>query len=168
MNGYGRLNSPQSIQSNLLIIFTLSIRSSPSLSFPYLESSSLFGSTSTRDVLGGLPTPRHALWSLLPDGVSPGRRGLGLWRRQPFVPSRTSEPQARTVRRCAEEEPLPRQVTNRPAQDRRPSASPLRAPPSGSSPVFGVQIGVNKSVLNLLGIYLFMERWSILHVFSPR
>jgi hypothetical protein len=78
MKGYGRLNPTQSIQSNLLIIFTLCIRSSPSLAFLYLESSPLFGSTSTRGVLVGLLMPRYTLGSLLPDGVLLGRRDLGL------------------------------------------------------------------------------------------
>lgn len=121
MKGYIRLNRPQSIQSTLLIVFTLCIRSSSSLASLYLESSPLFGSTSTRGVLGGLPTPRHTLGSLLPDGVHPGRRDLGLLRRRrPSVPSRTVRasgadhpdihregaapaPRSRTVRPCAVE-----------------------------------------------------------------
>jgi hypothetical protein len=90
MKAYGRLNPPQSIQSNLLIIFTLCIRSGPSLAFPYLESSSLFGSTSTRGVLDGPPTSKHTLGSLLLDGVPLERRDLGLMqKRRPSAPSRT-------------------------------------------------------------------------------
>jgi hypothetical protein len=64
MKGYGRLNPPQSIKSSLLLVFTLCIRNSSSLASFYLKSSPLFGSTSTRGVLGGLPTPRHTLQSL--------------------------------------------------------------------------------------------------------
>jgi hypothetical protein len=42
--------------------------------------------------------------------------------------------QARTVRKCAEEEPLLRQVADRPALCHGPSAPPQRAPPSGLFP----------------------------------
>jgi hypothetical protein len=62
--------------------FTLCIKSSPSLAFLYLKFSPLFGSTSTRGILGGLPTPRHTLGSLLLDGVPPWRQDLGLLRRR--------------------------------------------------------------------------------------
>jgi hypothetical protein len=55
---------PQSIQSILLVIFTLRIRSRPSVAFFYLKYSPLFGSTSTRGVLNGLPMPRHTLGSI--------------------------------------------------------------------------------------------------------
>jgi hypothetical protein len=90
MKGYDQLNPQQLIQSIVLINFTLCIRSSSSLAFLYLKSSPLFGSTSTRGVLGGMPTPRHTLGSLLSDGVSPGRRDLGLLRRRrSSAPSRT-------------------------------------------------------------------------------
>jgi hypothetical protein len=78
MKGYGRLNTPQSIKSSLFLVFTLCIRSSSSLAFFYLKSSPLFGSTSTRCVLGGPPTPRHTLQSVFPDGVPLERRDLGL------------------------------------------------------------------------------------------
>jgi hypothetical protein len=84
MKDYDRLNHTQSIQSTLFIIFTLCIRSSPSLAFLHLEYSSLFGSTSTRDVLGGLPTPRLTIGSLFPNGVPPGRRDLGLMQRRRY------------------------------------------------------------------------------------
>jgi hypothetical protein len=90
MKDYGRLNPPQSIQSTLLIVFTLCIRSNSSLASLYLKSSPLFGSTSMRGVLGGLPTPRHTLESLLPDGVPPRRQDLSLLlRRRLSAPSRT-------------------------------------------------------------------------------
>jgi hypothetical protein len=90
MKGYGPLNPSQSIQSTLLIFFTLYIRSSSSLASIYLKSSPLFDYMSTRSVLGGQPTPRHILGSLLPDGVPPERWDLGLLqRRGPFAPSRT-------------------------------------------------------------------------------
>jgi hypothetical protein len=69
MKGYGWLNLPQSIQSTLLVIFTLYIRSSSSLAFLYRWSSPLFGSTLTRGVLGGLSMARHTLGSFLPDEV---------------------------------------------------------------------------------------------------
>jgi hypothetical protein len=40
--------------------------------------------------LDGLPTPRHTLGYLLPDGVPPGRRDLDLLRiSRPYAPSRT-------------------------------------------------------------------------------
>jgi hypothetical protein len=64
-----RLIEPsQSIQSTLLIIFTLSIRSIPSLDVLHLESSTIFVSTPTRGVLGGLLALRHTQGSLLPTG----------------------------------------------------------------------------------------------------
>jgi hypothetical protein len=81
MKSYDRLNPPQLIQSTLLLVFTLCIRSRPSLTSLYLESSPLFGSTSTRGILGGLPMPRHTIASLIPDGVPPRRRDLSLLRR---------------------------------------------------------------------------------------
>jgi hypothetical protein len=88
--GVRLIELPQSIQSTLLIVFTLCIRSSPSLAFLHLESSPLFVSTSTRGVLDGLSRLRHTLGSLLPDGVPPERRDLGLLRRRwPFAPLRT-------------------------------------------------------------------------------
>jgi hypothetical protein len=66
-----------------------------------------------------LPTPRHTLISLLPDGVPPGRRDLCLLqRRRRYAPSRT-------VRTYAEEEPLLH-------LGRAPSAPPQRAPSGGS------------------------------------
>jgi hypothetical protein len=71
MKDYDRLNLPQLMQSTLHIAFTLCIRSSPSLSFLHLESSPLFGSTSTRGVFGGPVTPRHIIGSLLPTGLLP-------------------------------------------------------------------------------------------------
>jgi hypothetical protein len=90
MKGYDRLNPTQSIKSSLLLVFTLYIRSSSSLASIYLKSSPLFGYMSTRGVLGGLPTPRHTLRSLLPDGIPPERRDLGpLRRRRPSAPSWT-------------------------------------------------------------------------------
>jgi hypothetical protein len=49
----------------LLIIFTFCIMSNTSLGLLYLKSSSLFDSTSTRNVLCDIPTPRHTLGSLL-------------------------------------------------------------------------------------------------------
>jgi hypothetical protein len=57
--GLRPIEPPQSIQSTLFIVFTLCIRNSPSLAFLYLKSSPLFGSTLTRGVLSGIPTPRH-------------------------------------------------------------------------------------------------------------
>jgi hypothetical protein len=70
--GLRPIEPPQSIQSTLLVIFTLCSRSSPSLAFLHHESSSLFDSMPTRGVLGGRPTPRHTLGSPLPDGSLPG------------------------------------------------------------------------------------------------
>jgi hypothetical protein len=120
MKGYDRLNLPQSIKSNLLIIFTLCNSSSSSLASLYFKFLPLFGSTLTRDVLGGFSTPRHTLWSLLPNEVPPGMRDLGLlWRKRPSAPSRTvqthaveesllrpgrgpSGPMSRTIRTSAE------------------------------------------------------------------
>jgi hypothetical protein len=67
----------QSIKSTLLLVFTLCIRSIPSLVLLYLESSPLFGSTSTRGVLGILLMPRHALGSNLPDR---DENGFGIFR----------------------------------------------------------------------------------------
>jgi hypothetical protein len=81
-----------SIQSTLLIVFTLCNKSSPSLAFLYLKSLHPFDSTLTRGVLGGLPTPRHTIGSLIRDGVPPERRDLGLLqrrRRRPSAPPRT-------------------------------------------------------------------------------
>jgi hypothetical protein len=75
MKGYDRLRPPQSIQSTLLIVFTLCIWSSPSLAFLYLEFSPLFGSKSIRGILGGMSTPRHTLGSFLHDEVPLGRGG---------------------------------------------------------------------------------------------
>jgi hypothetical protein len=69
--GLWPIKPSQSIQSNLLIVFTLCIRNYSSLASLYLEYSSLFGYTSTRGVLGGLPTSRHTLESLLLDGSLP-------------------------------------------------------------------------------------------------
>jgi hypothetical protein len=83
------MEPPQSIKSSLFFVFTLCITSSSSIASFYLKYSPLFSSMSTKDVLGGLSTPRHTLRSLLPDGVSPGRRDLGLLRRRPSAPSRT-------------------------------------------------------------------------------
>jgi hypothetical protein len=90
MKGYDRLNPTQSIQSTLLIVFTLCIRSSPSLSFLHLECSRLFGSTSTRGVFDGLPTLRHTLGSLLPNGC-PSREARSRYaaKRCPSAPSHT-------------------------------------------------------------------------------
>jgi hypothetical protein len=51
---------------NSIYRFTLCIRNSPSSAFIYLEPSHFFGSTLTRGILGGLPTPRHTLGYLLP------------------------------------------------------------------------------------------------------
>jgi hypothetical protein len=48
MKVYDQVNPQQSIKSNLLIVFTLCIRSSSSLAFLYLKHSPLFGSTLTR------------------------------------------------------------------------------------------------------------------------
>jgi hypothetical protein len=88
--GVRPIEPPQSIQSIVLIIFTLCIRSNHSLVFLYLEYWPLFGSTSTRGVLGGLSTPRDTIGSLLLDGVSLRRRDLGLMQRiRPSMPSRT-------------------------------------------------------------------------------
>jgi hypothetical protein len=140
MKGYGRLTHPQSIQSTLLIVFTLCIRSSSSLASLYLESSPLFGSTSTRGVLGGLPTPRHTLGSLLSGGVPPGRRDLGLLRR-----GRPSAP-LRTVRTYAEEETLLR--PGRGLSD--PVSRTVRASADSTTrrfvPVFGAQIDDNSYI----------------------
>jgi hypothetical protein len=116
------IEPPQSIQSNLLINFTLCIRSISSLASLYLEPLPLFGSTSTRGVLGGLPTLRHTLGSLLPDGVPPQRRDLGLLQRRTCsAPSRTVRtpsadrldvrrgaalaPRSQIVRPCAADHP---------------------------------------------------------------
>jgi hypothetical protein len=106
--------------------------------FLYLESLSLFGSTSIRGVLGGLPMPRHTLKSLIPDRVPPKRRDLGLLQRR-----RHRGPSGRTQRRsrsCG-------QVVDRLALCRvpsaPPSAAPQRAPTGGSFQCFGVQIGAN-------------------------
>jgi hypothetical protein len=78
MKGYDRLNLHNRSNQIYLSFFTLCIRSSSSLVPLYLKSSTIFGSTSTRGVLAGLPMPRHTLGSFLPDGVPPGRRDLGL------------------------------------------------------------------------------------------
>jgi hypothetical protein len=51
---------------NIHLGFILCIRSSSSLAFLYLKPSSLFGSTSIRGTLGGLPISRQSLGSLLP------------------------------------------------------------------------------------------------------
>jgi hypothetical protein len=84
LKGYGQLNTPQSIQSTILIVFPLYTRSSTSLALVslYLESSPLIGFMSTRDVLGGLLMLRHTLGSLLPDRVPLRRQDLGLLRRR--------------------------------------------------------------------------------------
>jgi hypothetical protein len=64
--------------------------SSSSLASIYLKPSPFFGSMPIRGVLGGLSTPKHTLRSLLPDGVPPDKRDLGLLRRRrPSVPSQT-------------------------------------------------------------------------------
>jgi hypothetical protein len=70
MKGYDGLNPPQLIQSTLLLVFTLCIRSITSLAFLYLESSPLFASTSIRGVLGDLSMPRHPRISPLRWGPS--------------------------------------------------------------------------------------------------
>jgi hypothetical protein len=141
MKSYDRLNPPQSIKSSLLLVFTLCIRSSSSLAPLYLKSSPLFGSTSTRDVLGGLPTPRHTLRSLLPDrvydlfsptGSLPGGEIQVYCEEEDHLRHREpSEPQARTVQTYTEEESLLRQVADRPTLCRGPSAPPQRVPPGG-------------------------------------
>jgi hypothetical protein len=82
MKGYDQFEPSQSIRSTLLLVFTLCIRSSPSLVFVYLEYLPLFDSTTTKDILVGLSTSRHTIWSLLPDGVPSGRRDLGPLRRR--------------------------------------------------------------------------------------
>jgi hypothetical protein len=128
MKGYDRLNPAQSIKSSLLV-FTLCIRCSSSLASLYLKSSPLFGSTSTRGVLGGLPTPRHTLRSLLPDGVPPERRDLGLLRRRPSAPSRT-------IRAPGVDRTDVHRRGVAPAPGRGPSAPPQRAPPDGPSSVW--------------------------------
>ena len=69
---HSRLNINNRINNPYIHRFTLYIMSSSSLALLYLKSSLLFGSTSIRGVLGGLPIPRQSLISLLPDGVPPG------------------------------------------------------------------------------------------------
>jgi hypothetical protein len=134
---------PKSIQSILLIIFTLCIRSSPSLALFYLKSSPLLGSTSTRGVLDGLPMPRHTLVSLLSDGVHPGRRDLGLLqRRQSSAPSWTIRATG-TDRPDVHREgaaPMPRSWTIR---------ASTKSTTNSSSPVFGAQISVNSAMSGL-------------------
>jgi hypothetical protein len=104
---------------------------SPSLVSLYLKSPPLFSSMSTRDILGGLPTPRHTLGSFLPNGVPLGRRDLGLpRRRRPSAPSWiVRAPGANRPDICRGV--VLRQVADRPTLCRGPSASPQRAPPSG-------------------------------------
>jgi hypothetical protein len=126
MKAYGRLSPLQLIKSNLLIVlpYVLGVEQFiPSLASLYLKSTSLFGSTSARGVLGGVSMPRHTLGSLLADGVPPGRRDLGLLQRRrlaaPLWTVRASgvdrpnvrrggdapAPRSRTVRPCAADHP---------------------------------------------------------------
>jgi hypothetical protein len=95
IKGYAQLYSPNRFTQLYLSFFTVCIRSSLSLAFLYLESSTL-----TRYGSGGLAMLRHTLLSLLPDKVPLGRRDLGL------IPRRRSSAPSRTVRTYAEKESL--------------------------------------------------------------
>jgi hypothetical protein len=129
MKGYDRLNTHNRSNQIYLLFFTLCIRSSSSLASIYLKSSPLFGSTSTRGILGGLLMPRHTIGSLLSDGVPPGRQDLG-----PLCHRGSSEPQAWTVRTYVEKETLLHlgvDRVDRPSLCCRPSMPPQRAPLGG-------------------------------------
>jgi hypothetical protein len=137
--------TPKSIQTTLLLVFTLCIRSSPSLVFLYLESSPLFGSMSTTGILGGLPTLIHTLGSLLSDRVPPGRRDLGLLRRiRLFAP-------LRTIQTLDADRPDVRRegvtLASRSWTIRASTESTAR----WLVPVFGVQIGANTLFVDSVG-----------------
>jgi hypothetical protein len=101
MTGYGRLNPHKSIQSTLIIVFTLCISSSSSLASLYFKSSPLFGSTSKK-TSWVVCWHQDILRSLLLDGVLSGRPDIGLVRRT-WPTALLSKLQTRTVRRYAEE-----------------------------------------------------------------
>jgi hypothetical protein len=105
LKGYDRLSNQQSNQINLFII---PLPSCPNLAFSSLLSH-LFDSTSSEDVLGGLPIPRQTLASLFFDGVPHGgqiqvlfgeRRRLCTHADRPAIRHGPSDSTQRRTRSC--------------------------------------------------------------------